>query len=79
MPLCIFLSSKHILLLLRYLFCQGFSEAKIQKVLTAAYKIKNPFQVMTGSQFLETRKEMIKITTGVKYVNDRLPLVPLPP
>ena len=45
---------------------QGFSEAKIQKVLTAAYKIKNPFQVMTGSQFLETRKEMVKITTGVK-------------
>ena len=33
---------------------------------TAAYKIKNPFQVMTGSQFLETRKEIIKITTGAK-------------
>lgn len=48
---------------------KGFSEAKIQKVLTAAYKIKNPFQVMTGSQFLETRKEMIKITTGVKSLD----------
>ena len=48
---------------------QGFSEAKISKLLLAAHKIVDPFQFKTGNIVLQERKDLIKITTGVKSLD----------
>ena len=48
---------------------KGLSEAKVDKVLDAARKLCE-IGFMTGNQFLEARKRVLKITTGVQDEGD---------
>ena len=50
---------------------KGLSEAKVDKVLDAARKLCE-IGFMTGNQFLEARKRVLKITTGVQAIDQIL-------
>jgi len=50
---------------------KGISDAKVEKILEAAAKLKFS-SFMTGSEFLTKRKEVIRLTTGSKALDDLL-------
>lgn len=50
---------------------KGISEAKVDKLLEAAVKLK-PCSFITGTEFLHKRSEIIKISTGSKVLDELL-------
>jgi len=50
---------------------KGLSEAKVDKIVEAAQKIRNS-TFMTGTEFLSKRKDVVKITTGSSQLDQLL-------
>eukprot|EP01114_Cavostelium_apophysatum_P021174 TRINITY_DN7307_c0_g1_i1.p1 TRINITY_DN7307_c0_g1~~TRINITY_DN7307_c0_g1_i1.p1 ORF type:complete len:353 (-),score=107.01 TRINITY_DN7307_c0_g1_i1:1-1059(-) len=50
---------------------KGISDAKLDKIMEAAAKLKQS-SFMTGTEFLSKRKEVIRLTTGSKALDDLL-------
>ncbi len=50
---------------------RGISEAKVEKMLEAANKLK-PSSFITGNELLHKRAELIRITTGSKALDELL-------
>lgn len=51
---------------------KGLSEAKVDKILDACSKASAAGNFMTGSQFLQKRKDVIKVSTGSKTLDTLL-------